>query len=76
MHYEGNMTHLSTCLTAFVRTLKKLKKYNQLLKLMKFLMGLNEVYASIRSIILTIDPTPDVKGAFATLSRDESHKST
>ncbi|GJV79312.1 putative RNA-directed DNA polymerase [Tanacetum coccineum] len=27
-----------------------------------------------RSIILTIDPIPDVRGAFATLSKDESHK--
>nr|GEW61933.1 hypothetical protein [Tanacetum cinerariifolium] len=41
-----------------------------------FLMGLDEVYAPIRSIILTTDPIPDVKGAFATLSRDESHRST
>ncbi|GJY02985.1 ribonuclease H-like domain-containing protein, partial [Tanacetum coccineum] len=38
--------------------------------------GLDEVYAPIRSIILTTDPIPDVKGAFATLSRDESHMST
>ncbi|GKB74116.1 hypothetical protein Tco_0935528 [Tanacetum coccineum] len=55
---------------------EKLKKHNQLLKLMKFLMALDEVYAPIRSIILTTDPIPDVKGAFATLSRDESHRST
>ncbi|GJR16507.1 putative reverse transcriptase domain-containing protein [Tanacetum coccineum] len=55
---------------------EKLKKHNQLLKLMQFLMGLDEVYAPIRSIILTTNPIPDVKGAFATLSRDESHRST
>ncbi|GJU59151.1 ribonuclease H-like domain-containing protein [Tanacetum coccineum] len=48
----------------------KLKEHNQLLKLMQFLMGLDEIYAPIRSIILTTDPIPDVKGAFATLSRD------
>ncbi|GJR41731.1 putative ribonuclease H-like domain-containing protein [Tanacetum coccineum] len=54
----------------------KLKEHNQLLKLMQFLMGLDEVYAPIRSIILTTDPIPDVRGAFATLSRDESHRST
>nr|GEW08725.1 ribonuclease H-like domain-containing protein [Tanacetum cinerariifolium] len=41
----------------------KLKEHNQLLKLMQFLMGLNEVYASIRSIILTTDLIPDVRGA-------------
>nr|GEV36196.1 ribonuclease H-like domain-containing protein [Tanacetum cinerariifolium] len=39
-------------------------------------MVLDEVYAPIRSIILTTDPIPDVRGAFATLSRDESYKST
>ncbi|GKF19281.1 hypothetical protein Tco_0067919, partial [Tanacetum coccineum] len=41
-----------------------------------FLMGLDEFYAPIRSIILTTYPIPDVKGAFATLSRYESHRST
>ncbi|GKB15002.1 ribonuclease H-like domain-containing protein, partial [Tanacetum coccineum] len=41
-----------------------------------FLMGLDEVYAPIRSKILTADPIHDVKGAFVTLSRDESHRST
>ncbi|GJR28421.1 putative RNA-directed DNA polymerase [Tanacetum coccineum] len=52
----------------------KLKEHNQLIKLMQFLMGLDEVYAPIRSIILTSDPLPDVRGAFATLSRDESQR--
>ncbi|GJT96324.1 putative RNA-directed DNA polymerase [Tanacetum coccineum] len=51
----------------------KIKEHNQLLKLMQFLIGLDEVYAPIRSTILTTDPIPDVRGAFATLSRDESH---
>ncbi|GJU37822.1 ribonuclease H-like domain-containing protein [Tanacetum coccineum] len=55
---------------------KKLKNHNQHLKLMQFLMGLDEVYAPIRSIILTTDPIRDVKGAFSTLSRDESRRST
>ncbi|GJS69380.1 ribonuclease H-like domain-containing protein [Tanacetum coccineum] len=54
----------------------KLKEHNQLIKLMQFLMGLDEVYAPIRSIILTTNPIPDVTGAFATLSRDEAHRST
>ncbi|GJZ21912.1 hypothetical protein Tco_0558951 [Tanacetum coccineum] len=52
----------------------KLNKDNQLLKLMQFLMRLDEIYAPIRSIILTTDPIPDVKGTFATLSRDESYR--
>lgn len=54
----------------------KLKSHNQLLRLMQFLMGLDEVYAPIRSNILTADPLPDVKTAFATLSRDESHRNS
>lgn len=52
----------------------KLKEHNQLIKLMQFLMGLDDVYSPIRSNILTSDPIPDVKSAFATLSRDESHR--
>ena len=55
---------------------KKHEKHSQLIKLMQFLMGLDEVYAPLRSIILTSDPIPDVKSAFATLSKDESHRST
>ncbi|GJZ46008.1 putative RNA-directed DNA polymerase [Tanacetum coccineum] len=54
-------------------TADKLKSHNQLIRLMQFLMGLDDVYASVRSNILITDPIPDVKSAFATLSRDESH---
>ncbi|GKE06899.1 hypothetical protein Tco_1398917, partial [Tanacetum coccineum] len=38
-----------------------------------FLIGLDDVFNSVRSIILTTKPKPDVESAFATLSRDESH---
>ncbi|GKE07508.1 ribonuclease H-like domain-containing protein, partial [Tanacetum coccineum] len=68
----GSVVNLPDCIC---ENSKKLKKHNQLLKLMQFLMGLDEVYAPIRSIIHITDPIPDVKGAFATLSRDESHRS-
>ncbi|GKB52370.1 ribonuclease H-like domain-containing protein [Tanacetum coccineum] len=54
----------------------KLTEHAQLLRLMQFLMGLDDVYGSVRSIILTSDPIPDVKSAFATLSRDESHRNS
>ncbi|GKC64300.1 RNA-directed DNA polymerase, eukaryota, reverse transcriptase zinc-binding domain protein, partial [Tanacetum coccineum] len=54
----------------------KLKEHAQLLVLMQFLMGLDDVFNSVRSIILTIEPIPDVKSAFATLSRDESHRNS
>ncbi|GJZ71494.1 putative RNA-directed DNA polymerase [Tanacetum coccineum] len=45
-----------------------------ILGLIQFLMGLDDVYGPVRSLILTIYPLPDVKSAFATLSRDESHR--
>lgn len=49
-------------------------KHNQLLKLMQFLMGLDDVYFQIRSNILTTDPLPTVKIAFSLVSREESHR--
>ncbi|GJX57639.1 hypothetical protein Tco_0287536 [Tanacetum coccineum] len=43
---------------------------------MRFLMGLDDVFSSVRISILIIDPILDVKYAFATLSRDKSHKNS
>ncbi|GKF44888.1 hypothetical protein Tco_0131440 [Tanacetum coccineum] len=59
--------HACTCETA-----PKVKKHSQLLRLMQFLMGLDDVFRSVRSLILTTEPLPDVKSTFATLCRDES----
>ncbi|GKB55708.1 putative transcription factor interactor and regulator CCHC(Zn) family protein [Tanacetum coccineum] len=50
------------------------KDHAQLLKLMQSVMGLDDVYAPIRSTILTTKPLPTVKEAFSLLSRDESHR--
>ncbi|GJU81182.1 putative RNA-directed DNA polymerase [Tanacetum coccineum] len=50
------------------------KDHAQLLKLMQFMMGLDDVYAPIKSTILTTEPLPTVKEAFSLLSRDESHR--
>ncbi|XP_071712191.1 uncharacterized protein [Rutidosis leptorrhynchoides] len=50
------------------------QKHNKVLKLMQFLMGLDDVYMSTRSNLLLRDPLPDVKSAFAMLSREESHR--
>ncbi|GJY86631.1 hypothetical protein Tco_0500657 [Tanacetum coccineum] len=50
--------------------------YNKQDRLMQFLMGLDDVFSSVRSLIGTTDPIHDVKSAFATLSRDESHKNS
>ncbi|GKB31839.1 hypothetical protein Tco_0871240 [Tanacetum coccineum] len=54
----------------------KLKEHAQLLRLMQFFMGLDDVFCSVRSIILTTNPIPNVKYAFATLSRHESHRNS
>ncbi|GJU85262.1 hypothetical protein Tco_1292808 [Tanacetum coccineum] len=54
----------------------KIKKHAQLLRLMKFLIGLDDVFSSMRSLILTTNPIHDVKFAFATLSRDEFHRNS
>ncbi|GJR40370.1 hypothetical protein Tco_1216054 [Tanacetum coccineum] len=50
------------------------KKHNQLLKLMQFLMGLDDSYTQIRSSILSRETLPDVKSAYATISSEESHR--
>ncbi|GJZ41619.1 putative reverse transcriptase domain-containing protein [Tanacetum coccineum] len=50
------------------------KDHAQLLKLMQFVMGLDDVYAPIRSTILTSKPLPTVKEDFSLLSRDKSHR--
>ncbi|GJX51315.1 ribonuclease H-like domain-containing protein [Tanacetum coccineum] len=52
------------------------KKHNQLLKLMQFLMGLDDSYMQIRSSILSREVLPDVRSAYATISSEESHKVT
>ena len=50
------------------------KRHNQMMKLMQFLMGLDDTYMQIRSNILSRDPLPDVKGAYAIISSEESHR--
>ncbi|GKA65257.1 putative RNA-directed DNA polymerase [Tanacetum coccineum] len=52
----------------------KLKEHKDLMRLMQFLMGFDDTYSVVRIQILTTEPLPDVKSAFATLSRVESHK--
>ncbi|XP_071741331.1 uncharacterized protein [Rutidosis leptorrhynchoides] len=53
---------------------KNFKSHNDLIKLMQFLMGLDDSYSTIRSNILLSEPLPSVKSAFATISREESHR--
>ncbi|XP_071739081.1 uncharacterized protein [Rutidosis leptorrhynchoides] len=53
---------------------KSFQEHCQFLKLMQFLIGLDDVYVPIRSQILTYDPVPSVKTVFSIISRDESHR--
>ncbi|GJV98257.1 hypothetical protein Tco_1553509 [Tanacetum coccineum] len=49
------------------------KKHNQLMKLMQFLIGLDDSYMQIRSSILSREALPDVRSASATISSEKSH---
>ncbi|GKC55624.1 hypothetical protein Tco_1083222 [Tanacetum coccineum] len=44
------------------------------MKLMQFLMGLDDVYQPIRSSLLTQTELPDVRDAFVIVCREESHR--
>ncbi|GJR78190.1 ribonuclease H-like domain-containing protein [Tanacetum coccineum] len=50
------------------------KKHNQLMKLMQFLMGLNDHYIKIRSSILSREVLPDVISAYSIISSEESYR--
>ncbi|GKA24917.1 hypothetical protein Tco_0710950 [Tanacetum coccineum] len=47
--------------------------HNKLLKLMQFLMGLDDIYQPIRSSLLTREILPEVNDAFLIVAREESH---
>ncbi|GJT37651.1 putative RNA-directed DNA polymerase [Tanacetum coccineum] len=65
------MTKLPKCSCA---ARDDVSKHHQLMRLMQFLMGLNDVYQPIRSSLLSRETLPDVKEAFAIISREESHR--
>ncbi|GKC64628.1 ribonuclease H-like domain-containing protein [Tanacetum coccineum] len=65
------LTKLPNC-TCVSRT--ELIDHGKLLKLMQFLMGLDDIYQPIRSILLTRIILPEVTDAFVIISREESHK--
>ncbi|GKD56772.1 ribonuclease H-like domain-containing protein, partial [Tanacetum coccineum] len=48
--------------------------HQQLMKLMQFLMSLDDCYQPIRSALLTRDPLPEVKDAYITVPIEESHR--
>ncbi|GJV85459.1 ribonuclease H-like domain-containing protein [Tanacetum coccineum] len=65
------MTKLPKCSCAAKEVVSK---HNRLIKNMQFLMGLNDVFQPIRSSLLSRETFPDVKDAFAIISREESHR--
>nr|GEV49199.1 hypothetical protein [Tanacetum cinerariifolium] len=66
---DGSCLPTCTCAAA-----KHFDQHNQLIKLMQFLMGLDESYLAIRSNLLTRESLPSVKTAFSVISRKESHR--
>lgn len=62
-----NLTKLPQCkCEAFI----ELNEFNNRIKLMQFLMGLDDVYKPIRTSLLAKDPLSSIKSAFATLVRN------
>ncbi|KAJ0925089.1 putative RNA-directed DNA polymerase [Helianthus annuus] len=53
---------------------KDYNDFSALIKLMQFLMGLDDVYQPVRTNILTRESFPSVKVAFSIVSREESHR--
>ncbi|XP_073143942.1 uncharacterized protein [Henckelia pumila] len=54
---------------------KQYMEHDQQLKLLQFLMGLNDSYSQIRSHILMMHPLPSVGQAFAIVTQEECHRS-
>lgn len=55
---------------------KKFNDFSLMIKLMQFLMGLDNVYQPVRTTLLTREELPTVKEAFALISREESHRNS
>ncbi|GKD16177.1 hypothetical protein Tco_1205335 [Tanacetum coccineum] len=49
---------------------KELGLHQQLMKLMQFLMGVDDCYQSVRSSLLTRDPLPEVSDAYNVVSKE------
>ncbi|GJW31157.1 hypothetical protein Tco_0051189 [Tanacetum coccineum] len=61
-------------INSFKQARNELFDHAKLLKLMQFLMGLDDVYQPIRSSIMTREILPEAKDAFLIISREESHR--
>nr|GEU74432.1 ribonuclease H-like domain-containing protein [Tanacetum cinerariifolium] len=59
---------------SIVFTLAELIDHGKLMRLMQFLMGLDDVYRPIRSSLLTRKILPEVRDAFLIVAREECHR--
>nr|GEX14684.1 hypothetical protein [Tanacetum cinerariifolium] len=59
---------------SIVFTLAELIDHGKLMRLMQFLMGLDDVYRPIRSSLLTRKILPKVRDAFMIVAREECHR--
>ena len=66
--FDG-LTNLTEC-TCTASTTRN--DHQKLMKLMHFLNGLDECYNQVKSHILVTEPLPNVRSAFAIISREES----
>ncbi|GJT90950.1 hypothetical protein Tco_1079795 [Tanacetum coccineum] len=73
MVYGGNLMPSLNC-TCSCAAQKAFKTHTDLIKLLQFLMGLDDGYQPIRSSLLTRDLILDVKTGFSVISREESHR--
>ncbi|KAJ0818200.1 putative RNA-directed DNA polymerase [Helianthus annuus] len=67
------MLQLPTC---SCKAAKDYNDFSMLIKLMQFLMGLDDVYQPVRTNLLTRETFPSVKVAYSVVSREESHRLT
>ncbi|GJZ47218.1 hypothetical protein Tco_0601050 [Tanacetum coccineum] len=74
--YGGNLTISLIFLHVLMIGAKKLKGHKDLIRLMRFLIGLDDTYSVARTQILTTEPLLDAKYDFSTLSRVESYKNS
>ncbi|KAJ0843293.1 putative RNA-directed DNA polymerase [Helianthus annuus] len=58
------------------RASKEFNDFSHMIKLMQFLMGLDDVYHPVRTNLLTSETLPSVKTAFSIISREESHRNS
>ncbi|KAJ0536451.1 putative RNA-directed DNA polymerase [Helianthus annuus] len=65
------MLQLPTC---SCKAAKDYNDFSMLIKLMQFLMGLDDVYQPVRTNLLTRETFPSVKVAYSVVSREESHR--